>query len=157
MSFENFPTANIPEQKPAPQKRKFNYNAILLGVLIAALAGTWAYMIWDKSQSNKQEQQLSTQLTTTDAAKNDLQRELNEAVMNLDMMKSTNAKAEELLKSKDSEIQDLKNRIQKVINDKNATSSQLAEARRLIKQLKGNIEMYAAEIEKLKGENLQLT
>jgi hypothetical protein len=159
MSFENFPTANIPEQKPAPKKRNVNvnYKGILLGVLIAALAGTWAYMIWDKSRSSKQEQVLSMQLTTSDVAKNDLQRELNEAVMNLDMLKSTNAKAEELIKTKDSEIQDLKNRIQKVINDKNATSSQLAEARRLIKKLKGNIEMYAAEIEKLKGENLQLT
>jgi uncharacterized membrane protein len=157
MSFENFPTQNIPEQKPAPKKKKFNYNAILLGVLIAALAGTWAYMIWDKNKASRQEQQLSSQLTTSDAAKNDLQRELNEAVMNLDMLKSTNAKSEELLRTKEKDIQDLKSRIQKVINDKNATSSQLAEARRLIKQLKGNIEMYAAEIEKLKGENLQLT
>ncbi len=157
MSFENFPTPNIPEQKSLPKKRNFNYRAILMGVLIAALAGTWAYMIWDKSNSNKQEQQLSSQLTTSDAAKNDLQRELNEAVMNLDMLKSTNAKAEELLRTKDKDIEDLKSRIQKVINDKNATASQLAEARRLIKQLKGNIEMYAAEIEKLKGENLQLT
>ena len=160
MSFENFPTGNIPEQKPVPQKRTYNfknYRGILLGVLIAALAGTWGYMIWDKSKANQQEQQLTSKLTTSDAAKNDLQRELNEAVMNLDMLKSTNAKAEELLRTKDKDIQDLKQRIQKVINDKNATASQLAQARRMIKQLKGNIEMYAAEIEKLKNENLVLT
>src|SRR5687767_3260801 len=121
MSYENFPAGNIPEQKPTPAKRNYNYKGILLGVLIAALAGTWGYMIWDKSKSSKQEQHLTTQLTTSDAAKNDLQRELNEAVMNLDMLKSTNAKAESLLKDKDKEIQDLKNRIQKIINDKNAT------------------------------------
>ena len=157
MSFENFPTGTVPEQKPTAKKRNLNYKTILLGVLIAALAGTWGYMIWDKSRSNKQEQQLSTQLTTSDAAKNDLQRELNEAVMNLDMLKSTNAKAEELIKSKDKDIEDLKQKIQKIINDKNATASQLAQARKLIKQLKGNIEMYAAEIEKLKNENTQLT
>jgi len=158
MSFENFPTANIPEQKlTAPKKRNFNYKGILLGVLIAALAGTWGYMIWDKSKSDDQKQQLSMKLSTSDSSKNDLQRELNEAVMNLDMLKSTNAKAEELLRTKDKDIQDLKQRIQKVINDKNATNSQLAEARRLVKQLKGNIEMYAAEIEKLKQENVVLT
>lgn len=157
MSFENFPTGTVPEQKPTVKKRNFNYRTILLGVLIAALAGTWGYMIWDKSRSNKQEQQLTSQLTTSDAAKNDLQRELNEAVMNLDMLKSTNAKAEELIKSKDKDIEDLKQQIQKILNDKNATASQLAQARRLIKQLKGNIEMYAAEIEKLKNENNQLT
>ncbi|MCW3092253.1 MAG: hypothetical protein JWP81_3322 [Ferruginibacter sp.] len=157
MSFENFPTSNIPEQKPAPQKRAYNYKGILLGVLLAALAGTWAYLIWDKSKSNEQAQHLSMQLTTSDSSKNDLQRELNQAVMNLDMLKSTNLKAEELLKTKDKDIQDLKQRIQKIINDKNATAAQLREARSLINQLKGNIETYAAEIEKLKNENLTLT
>lgn len=160
MSFENFPTGNVPEQKSLPKKRNFNfknYQGILLGVLIAALAVTWGYMIWDKNNTNNQEQQLNMQLTTSDAAKNDLQRELNEAVMNLDMLKSTNAKAETLLKDKDKDIQDLKQRIQSVINDKNATASQLREARGLIKQLKGNIAMYAAEIEKLKNDNLVLT
>lgn len=157
MSYENFPAGNIPEQKPTPTKRNYNYKGILLGVLIAALAGTWGYLVWDKSKSSKQENHLTSQLTTSDAAKNDLQRELNEAVMNLDMLKSTNAKAESLLKDKDKEIQDLKNRIQKIISDKNATASQLAQARNMIKQLKGNIEMYAAEIEKLKNDNMVLT
>jgi hypothetical protein len=157
MSFENFPTGNIPEQKPAPKKRNYNYKGILLAVLIAALAGTWAYLVWDKSKSNEQKQQLSMQLTTSDSSKNDLQRELNDAVMSLDMLKSTNARADSLLRTKDKDIQDLKTRVQKIINDKNATGSQLAEARRLIKQLKGNIETYTAEIEKLKNDNIQLT
>jgi hypothetical protein len=159
MSFENFPTGNIPEQKPALKKRNYNYNykGILLAVLIAALAGTWAYLVWDKSKPNEQKQQLSMQLTTSDSSKNDLQRELNDAVMSLDMLKSTNARADSLLRTKDKDIQDLKTRVQKIINDKNATAAQLAEARRLIKQLKGNIETYTAEIEKLKNDNIQLT
>jgi len=160
MSFENFPTANIPEQKPLPPKRNYNFNnykGILLIVLIVALIGTWAYLIWDKSNANSHEQQLSMQLSTSDSSKNDLQRELNTAVMSLDMLKSTNARADSLLRTKDKDIQDLKARVQKIINDKNATGSQLAEARRLIKQLKGNIETYTAEIEKLKNDNLQLT
>lgn len=159
MSFENFPTANIPEQNPSPKKstNTYNYKGILVGVLIAALVGTWGYLIWDKSKSNENTQQLSMKLSTSDSAKNDLQRELNEAVMSLDMLKSTNAKAEELLKTKDKDIQDLKAKVQKIINDKNATGAQLAEARRLIKQLKGNIETYTAEIEKLKNDNIQLT
>lgn len=157
MSFENFPTGNIPAQKPAPKKRNYNYKGILLGVLIAALVGTWAYLVWDKSKLNEQKQQLSMQLTTSDLSKNDLQRELNDAVMSLDMLKSTNARADSLLRTKDKDIQDLKTRVQKIINDKNATAAQLAEARRLIKQLKGNIETYTAEIEQLKNDNIQLT
>lgn len=157
MSFENFPTGNITPQNPVPEKKVYNYKGLLLGLLIAALAGTWGYLIWDKSKTNKQKEQLSYQLTTSDSSKNNLQRELNEAVMNLDMLKSTNAKAESLLQSKDKDIQELKQKIQKIINDKHATGSQLAEARRLINQLKGNIETYTAEIEKLKNENIQVT
>lgn len=158
MSFENFPTGNISQQTTPPvKKNKFNYNKIILGVLIAALAGTWGYMFWDKNKSTEKKQQLTSQLTVSDSSKNDLQRELNEAVMNLDMLKSNNATAENLLKTKDKDIQDLKEKIQKIINNKNATASQLAEARGLIKQLKGNIETYTAEIEKLKNDNLQIT
>jgi ribosomal protein L24 len=165
MSFENFPTGNIPDQKPAPKKRNelnfgnynnLNYTHILLGVLIVALLGTWGYFLWDKNNSDNQRQQLSMQLTSSDSSKNDLQRELNDAVMSLDMLKSSNARADSLISSKDNEIQGLKARIQKIINDKSSTSSQLAQARGLIKQLKGNIENYTAEIEKLKGENIQL-
>ncbi|MEJ7821881.1 MAG: hypothetical protein WKF85_06140, partial [Chitinophagaceae bacterium] len=159
MSFENFPTGNIPDQKPLPKKRNYtnyNYKPILLTVLIATLLGTWGYVIWDKNNSSKQSQNLSMQLTASDSSKNDLQRELNTAVMSLDMLKSSNAKADSLLVTKDQEIQDLKSRIQKIINDKNATSSQLAQARGLIMKLKGNIETYTAAIEKLKGENIQL-
>ncbi len=159
MSYENFPTGNLPEQKTAIVKRNYTerYRGILLGVLIIALIGTWLYLIWDKAKSNQQRQQLSTQLTTSDSSKNNLQRDLNEAVMSLDALKSTNAAAESLLRTKDKSIQDLKQRIQKIINDKNATATQLAQARGLIKQLKGNIDTYAAEIAKLKNENVQIT
>lgn len=164
MNFENFPAGNLDGQKPAPKRRsfnynykKFNYNGILLGVLIAALLGTIGYIIWGKSKSSENKQQFSMQLSSNDSSKNDLQRELNDAVMSIDMLKSTYANSENLLKSKDKEIQDLKTRIQKIINDKNATTSQLAQARGLIKQLRASIGTYTAAIEKLKGENIQLT
>ena len=157
MSFENFPIPNSPAKKPASKKNNYNYKGILVGVLIAALLGTWGYLLWDKSKLKDRSQQLSMQLTTSDSSKNDLQRELNDAVMSLDMLKSTNARADSLIRTKDKDIQDLKAKVQKIINDKNATGGQLAEARRLIKQLKGNIETYTAEIEKLKNDNIQLT
>ncbi len=157
MSFENFPIPNSPAEKPLSTKINYNYKGILLGVLIAALVGTWGYLIWDKSKSGDKAQQLSMELNTSDSSKSYLQSELNNAVMSLDMLKSTNAKADSLIRTKDKDIQDLKTKVQKIINDKHATGSQLAEARRLIKQLKGNIETYTAEIEKLKNDNIQLT
>ncbi|HEV8080183.1 MAG TPA: hypothetical protein VGP43_05690 [Chitinophagaceae bacterium] len=162
MSFENFPTGNLPEQKPVIKKYDYTYlqahsKSILLGILIVALLGTWSYLIWSKTKSNEQKQQLTTQLSASDSSKNNLQRDLNEAVMSLDALKSTNAAAESLLRTKDKSIQDLTQRIQKIIYDKNANSTQLAQARGLIKQLKSNIDTYAAEIAKLKNENIQIT
>jgi peptidoglycan hydrolase CwlO-like protein len=46
------------------------------------------------------------------------------------------------------EIQDLKDKVQAILNNRNATQSQLAEAKRLIAELKGNIETYTTEMGK---------
>lgn len=155
MSYENFPAGNEPQPKPAPMKT--DYRTILTGGLLVALLGTWGYIIWDKNKSNQKTQELTTQITTSDSAKNEIQRELNDATMRLDMLKTTNARADSLIKSKDKDIEDLKVKIQTVLNNKNATASQLAEARAMINQLKNNINTYTAEIEKLQGEKIKLT
>jgi predicted nuclease with TOPRIM domain len=162
MSFENFPKdgSNDPEFR----RTEFNNNSnnsnnlrnILIGGLIVALLGTWAYIIWDKSKTKEEKEQLTTQIITSDSSKNELQRELNDAAMRLDMLKTTNSRADSLLKTKDNDIQALRSRVQTILNKQNATASELAEARRLINQLKGNIENYTAEIEKLQGEKIQL-
>jgi hypothetical protein len=118
--------------------------------------GTWGYLIWDKSKTKEEKQTLTTQIVNADSSKNELQRELNDAAMRLDMLKTTNSRADSLLKTKDKDIQALKSRVQAILNDKNATAAQLAEARRLIGQLNGSIETYTAEIERLQGEKIQL-
>lgn len=155
MSFENFPAGTEPEQKPTPKKN--DYRTILTGGLLVALLATWGYIIWDKNKTNQKTQELTTQITTSDSSKNEIQRELNDATMRLDMLKTTNARADSLIKTKDKDIQDLKVKIQNVLNNKNATAAQLADARAMITQLKSNIDTYTAEIEKLQGEKVQLT
>ena len=155
MSFENFPSETEPKQKPAPKKN--DYRTILTGGLLVALLGTWGYIIWDKNKTNQKTQELTTQITTSDSAKNEIQRELNDATMRLDMLKTTNARADSLIKTKDKDIEDLKAKIQSVLNNKNATAAQLADARSMITQLKNNITTYTAEIEKLQGEKVKLT
>ncbi len=155
MSYENFPEST-PEEKPVVVKNNNNRN-ILTGILIVALLGTWGYIIYDKNKTKQEKQDLTTQIVNSDSSKNELQRELNDAALRLDMLKTSNVKADSLLKTKDKDIEDLKNKVQAILNDKNATASQLAEAKRLIAELKGNIETYTAQIEELKSENTQLT
>lgn len=156
MSYENFPESNAPEEKAVGAKNNNNRN-VLTGILIVALLATWGYIIYDKNKTKQEKQDLTAQIVNSDSSKNELQRELNDAALRLDMLKTSNVKADSLLKTKDKDIEDLKNKVQRIINDKNATAAQLADARRLIAELKGNIETYTAQIEELKTENTQLT
>lgn len=156
MSYENFPNSDIPEEKTVVVKNNSNRN-ILTGILIVALLATWGYIIYDKNKNKQEKQDLTTQIVNSDSSKNELQRELNDAALRLDVLKTSNVKADSLLKTKDKDIQSLKDRVQTILNNKNATTAQLAEARRLIGELKGNIETYTAQIEELKTQNTQLT
>ncbi|MGH2647307.1 MAG: hypothetical protein ACRDE8_07055 [Ginsengibacter sp.] len=155
MSYENFPESN-PEEQPSVSKNHNSRN-VLTGILIVALLATWGYIIYDKNKTKQEKQDLTTQIVNSDSSKNELQRELNDAALRLDMLKTSNVKADSLLKTKDKDIEALKNKVQTILNDKNATASQLSEAKRLIAELKGNIETYTAQIEELKTENTQLT
>ena len=155
MSYENFPES-YPKKEPVVVKNKNKHN-ILTGILLVALLATWGYIIYDKKQNKQEKQDLTTQIVNSDSSKNELQRELNDAALRLDVLKTSNVKADSLLKTKDKDIEGLKSKIQSILNDEHATAGQLAEAKRLIAELKGNIETYTAQIEELKMQNTQLT
>src|SRR6185437_7583451 len=146
MSYENFPESpENPESKETVTVKNNNGRNILTAILVIALLGTWGYIIYDKNKTRQEKQDLTTQIVNSDSSKNELQRELNDAALRLDNLKTSNVKADSLLKTKDKDIDALKSRIQSILNDKHATAAQLAEARRLISELKGNIETYTAQ------------
>ncbi|HSV11569.1 MAG TPA: hypothetical protein VLI68_12395 [Hanamia sp.] len=155
MSYENFPESEKPGEKTVVKNN--SGRNILTAILVIALLGTWGYIIFDKNKTRQKEQDLTSQIVNSDSAKNELQRELDDAALRLDALKTSNVKADSLLKTKDKDIDALKSRVQSIINNKNATQAELAEARRLIAQLKGNIETYTAQIDSLKAANTQLT
>ena len=155
MSYENFPESNSPVEKPVVKNN--NSRNILTAILVIALLGTWGYIIYDKNKTRQEKQDLTSQIVNSDSSKNELQRELDDAALRLDALKTSNVRADSLLRTKDKDIESLKSRVRSILNNKNATAAQLSEARRLIAQLKGNIDTYTAEIESLKAENTQLT
>lgn len=156
MSYENFPESESPKEEEVPVKKNNGRN-ILTGILIVALLATWGYIIYDKKNNRIKEDHLTTQVISGDSAKTELQTELNDAIRRLDDLKTSNARADSLIRTKDQDVKQLKDKIQTILKDKKATEEQLNEARRLIAQFKGNIETYAAEIESLKAINTQLT
>lgn len=153
---ENTFNAGTPSNS-GPEKPKSNKNGIIYGVLIAALVGTWGYMYYDKSQSSKEIAVKENQLDTITNSRNELQSEYDAARARLDNLISQNSRMDSLVKSKDKEIADMKGRISSILSNKNATAAELAEARRLIEQLKASTESYVQTIERLEGEKLVIT
>ena len=148
--------SSAPESEtPTPEKR--GSRSLLYIILIVALLATWGYLIYDKSQHKQREIQLTQQISSTDSARNELQKEYEAANAMIDQLTSQNTHMDSLLKANNKEISALRARIQSILNDRNATRAQLEEARELIQQLNATIEQYKAQIEKLEGEKIVLT
>ncbi|HRN71509.1 MAG TPA: hypothetical protein PLM81_00180 [Ginsengibacter sp.] len=152
MEAENKPGAEAQE----PHERSGKGRNILTAALLIALLGTWGYIIYDNNKNKEEKEELSEQVKSVDSARNELQNELNDATLRLDALKTENVQAAGMLQTKDKEISNLKSRIESILRDEKATKEQLDEARRLIGELKGNIDTFAAEIASLKLQNKAL-
>ena len=159
MAFENFPQAdkNASERVTTTTKTNNNMRTILTGVLVAALLGTWGYIIYDKNNNKEVITQKETLIASTSTQRDELQKELEDAAMRYDMLKSSNSKLDSTITSKDREIEEKRTRIQTLLNKSNATAAELGEAKRLIASLNGDLEGYRTQIEVLQGEKVQLT
>ena len=159
MAFENFPEADKSQTEVTSKtnvQKNNNSRAIITGVLIAALLGTWGYIIYDKNKTRETIDQKETVIATTSTQRDELQKELEDAAMRYDMLKTANSKKDSTITAKDRDIEEKRTRIQSLLNKSNATQSELSEARRLIASLNGDIEGYKNQIEVLQGQKIQL-
>ena len=151
MSYEQV----TPEKQPQRDNRNLIY-----GVLLAALLGTWGYIIYDKSKSSEKIDQLQTQYINVDSNRNEVQQLYNSSLQRLDSLTGTNQQLTEKLESQEDErtkeIDRLKGEIKSILSKKNATAAELATAKLKINELNTSISSYVAEIAQLKGENQQL-
>jgi predicted nucleic acid-binding Zn-ribbon protein len=148
---------STPSSTPQPKPVKKDDRKLIYGVLIAALLGTWGYIIWDKSKNKETMTQLQQQVTDVDSSRNAIQSEYNDALARLDSATGNNTQLQGALAERKAEIDQLKAEIQKITRNRNASASELARARTLIRTLNGKIDDMYAEIERLKGENQTLT
>src|SRR5947199_103947 len=133
MSYTNYPSAeNNPPQEPRRDSRKLIY-----GILIAALLGTWGYIVYDKSKSKEQITQLQTQYSNVDSARNAVQQEYNEALARMDSLTGTNTKLQGELAQRKSDIDKLKGDIKHELGKKNAD---LSKAKSMIAEINGGKE-----------------
>jgi hypothetical protein len=150
MSYTNYPAAgSSPQQEPPKDSRKLIY-----GLLIAALLGTWGYIVYDKSKSNEKITQLQTQYSNVDSARNEVQQEYNDALARMDSLTGSNTQLQGELAERKTDIDKLKANIKSELGRKNAD---LSKAKSMIAELNGKINDMLAEIEQLKAQNQELT
>jgi hypothetical protein len=160
MSFENFPSAEKRTEPMVqlPQQKWRNY--FTAGLVIALLA-TWAYIIWDKSKHKETVQQKDLVISNSSTQIDQLQKELEDATMLYDMIKTSSANMvhskDSTITKRDREIADKKKKIQQLLSKVGATQEELAQAKSLITSLNGDIAGYKTQIETLQGEKLVLT
>ena len=150
MSYTNYPSAGT---SPQPQPQKDN-RKLIYALLIVALLGTWAYVIYDKSKSKETITQLQTQYSNVDSARNEIQEEYNDALARMDSLTGSNTQLSSQLSDRQKEIEKLKANIKSELGKKNAD---LSKERALIAELNGKITDLAAEVDRLKAENQELT
>ena len=156
MAFENFPPSETTPSTPSQPPKK-DWRTLISIPLIIALLGTWGYIIWDKSKTKDEIQQKDTMYSGVVSEKDTLQSQLEEATARYDFLKTTNAKKDSTITTKDKEIANKKAQIQSILSKKNATDAELKQAKALIASLNTDIEDYKAQVEVLKGQNVVLT
>jgi predicted nuclease with TOPRIM domain len=148
---------NYPSATPNPQPRGSNNKSIVIGVLAAALLGTWGYWLYKNNQSAQEITSHQTKETAYMSARDSVQMLYNDALSRLDSITGTNNNLQGQLTDRNSEIAKLKSQINGILRKRNATQAELAKAKSLITELNTKIENLEAENARLTGENQQLT
>ena len=130
-------------------------NIIIL--LVILLIASWAYFFYARNEANQVIVEKDAQYATLDSAKNQVQKEYDEAMLRINDLTSMNSGLDSLVKTKDKELSVIKDKFKSLIAKQNATKADLEEAKNLVKELNGKISDYVQEIERLQAENKQLT
>lgn len=160
MANTNYPSASQPSSS-SPSGSGGNKN-LIIGLLVATLLGTWGYMMWTKNNPKGGDSvaaipgntmQTEAVMTETDS----LKQLFTIAEMRLDSITGATTALQGEKSALQREIEDRKNEIRKILNDKAATAADLQKARRMIGELNGQIGRLETQITQLKGENQELT
>jgi len=125
MADTNYPSAsNQPVNRPNNTTRN-----VLIGLLAVALLGTWGYVLYDKNKTQETIQVKSAEITSATSARDSVQSIYNESLARLDSLVGSNNALTGKLTERQTEIVKLKNQINSIMRNKNATADDLTKAR----------------------------
>lgn len=157
MANDNTPLPSNDTRDMPGADNKNKIRGAVTTALVIALLGTWGYIIFDKNKTKESINQRDSTIVSTISQRDQLQKELDDATLHYDMLKTSNSMKDSTIMARDRDIAEKKSRIQSLLSQANISQSQLKEARSLISSLRGDVAIYQQQIETLKGENQQLT
>lgn len=131
-----------------------NSSKIIIGLLVAALIGSWIYFSSSKTEIINN---YTAQVTAIDSTKNVVQAEFIAATAKIDSLNQQNTQLQGTLLKKSNDIQKLKNNISDILRKKDASDKELAEAKTMIASLNGKVAELFADLGKAQAENKVLT
>jgi hypothetical protein len=151
MNTSNYPTGS---EQEAP--RKSSKTAIIIILAIGCLA-TWGYLIAHNNSTEAVVQQNQTQIAKISDDKSSVQKNFDESLIRLDSMSGLSMKLKGQLTEKNSEIAKKKREIRAILNKKNASAAELAQATAMIAQLNDKITGMEQDVARLTTDNQSLT
>jgi len=152
MANTNYPSSTT---QPANTPNN-NTRNVLIGILAAGLLGTWGYVLYDKNKTQETIQVKSAEVSNATTARDSVQSIYNDALTRLDSLVGSNNSLTGQLTDRQTEIVKLKNQINGIMRNKNASAADLQRARTLIGSLNDKISGLEAEVARLMGENQSL-
>jgi hypothetical protein len=143
------------------QQKKSSIKDVVIALLALALIGTWGYIIYEKNNNREINAAKDNIIVNTTNERDVLKRELDNATVLYEEIKTQSAATEHskdsIISKRDAEIASKQAKIQAILGKGNASSAELAQARSLITELRNEITGYKTDIERLEGEKLVLT
>jgi predicted nucleic acid-binding Zn-ribbon protein len=144
------------ENNTQDTQKSFNSNWIYLGI-IALLLIAGIYLFVTKNEVEKQKADTINELATVSTDKAAVENQYNAALARLDEMKGQSIQMDSLLNDRNAEVEELKRKIKKILDNKNASESELKKANSMIAQLNSKMAEFQNTITALKQENINLT
>lgn len=156
MTDTNYPSASTTTTTQSRPPKNNTTKNLLIGLLAAGLLGTWGYLLWDKNKSGEELKKEQTNSISYMSQRDSVRAMYDEAEIRLDSITGANNSLQGDKSALQKDIEARKAEIRKILNDKNATQSQLAKARTMIAELNNQISGLEAEVSRLTGENQEL-
>lgn len=140
-------------------QKKIKQSKIIIWILSAIIVGLLAvniYLFKDKNSNHEEQEKVEIALESVTNEKDEILKEFEASLSRLDLLLSENKNLEGQLAEQYQNIEEQKNRIQELLNIKNANDRELKEARKLVNSLNNSINNYQKQITKLTLENQQL-